>query len=50
MGGKWSIEARNLDDKMWQVCDYNVPGWKLLAKAVLCMLRYDVVNVGKHGR
>lgn len=24
MGRRWSVCARNLDDKCWTVCDYNL--------------------------
>ena len=48
MGGRWSIEARNLQDNMWQVCEYTVSFIKWVCLAVKCLMKYDVVILGKH--
>ena len=48
MGGKYSITARNLDDKGLVVCDYHNPLPILLLKWVYCIIKYDVVTLGKH--
>ena len=49
MGGRWSIEARNLKDDSLAVCDYHLSfiGW--LFKGLYCICKYDVVIMGKHG-
>lgn len=49
MGGKWSIEARNLKDDSWEVCDYSLTFIKWLFKGLQCICKYDVVIMGKHG-
>lgn len=49
MGGRWSIEARNLDNNYWQICDYNLTFIKWVLKGLYCIYKYDVVNMGKHG-
>ena len=48
MGGKYSICARQLDDKVWTVCDYHNPLIIILLKWMYCMVKYDVVTLGKH--
>ena len=49
MGGRWSIEARNLHDECWEVCDYNLIFIKWFFKGLYCICKYDVVIMGKHG-
>ena len=50
MRRNWSIEARDIEDKKWQVCSYNVPPWKVIVKAVACITKYEVVHIERHGR
>ena len=48
MGGKYSIIARNRDDKCWEYCDYYVPNVLVLFfKAVYCFAKYEIVEVVK---
>lgn len=49
MGGKWSICARNLYDKCLIVSDYNCNLFKFIFKGIYCLIKYDVVELGKHG-
>lgn len=49
MGGKYSITAKNLNDKIWKVCDYNLSFVKFIFKGIYCLIKYDVVTLGKHG-
>lgn len=49
MGGQYSITARNLGDKIWCVCDYNLSLVKFVFKSIYCLCKYDVVSIGKHG-
>ncbi len=49
MGGKWSVEARNLHDKCLQVCWYGNNFIQFLLKCAKSLLKYDVVILGKHG-
>ena len=49
MGGRWSICARNLDDKYWIVCDYNLSLVNFIFKEIYCLIKYEVVELGKHG-
>ena len=50
MGGKWSICARNLKDDCWKVSDYLCNFFQFIFKGIFCLLKYDVVDLGKHGR
>lgn len=50
MGGNWSIEARNLNDKLLQVCWYGNSFWYFLLCGIKCLIKYDVVSLRKHGR
>ena len=50
MGGKWSICARNLTDKCYQVCDHNCNLLQFIFKGVYCLIKYEIVKLGKHGR
>lgn len=49
MGGKWSICARNLNDKCWIICDYNLSLSSFIFKGIYCLIKYKVVELGKHG-
>ena len=49
MGGRWSICARGLHDNVWLVCDYNCNLIKFVFKGIYCLMKYDVVELGKHG-
>jgi hypothetical protein len=49
MGGKWSICARNLNDKCWEVCDYSCNLIQFIFKSIYCLIKYEVVEIGKHG-
>lgn len=49
MGGKWSICARNLTDKCYQVCDYNCNLFQFIFKGIYCLIKYDFVDLGKRG-
>ena len=49
MGGRWSIEARNLHDKGWEVSNYNLPFIRWIFTGIYCFIKYDVVIMGKHG-
>lgn len=50
MGGKWSVEARNLDDKVLKYVWYGDLFIVFLAKSIKCLIKYEVVNLGKHGK
>ena len=49
MGGKYSITAKNLNDKVWCVCNYNLSLVKFIFNGIHCLIKYDVVSLGKHG-
>lgn len=49
MGGRWSICAKDVDDKLWKVCDYNCNLFQFIVKGIYCLFRYEVVELGKHG-
>lgn len=49
MGGRWSICARNLDDKYWTVCNYNLSLLGFIFQGIYCLIKYEVVELGKHG-
>ena len=49
MGGKWSVCARNLHDKGWQVSDYNLSFIRWLFLGIKCFIKYEVVSMEKHG-
>ena len=49
MGDKYSITAQNLNDKALCVCDYNLSLVKFIFKGIYCLIKYDVVILGKHG-
>lgn len=48
MGGQYSITARNLGDKIWCVCDYNLSLVKLIFKSIYCLCKYDIVIIEKY--
>lgn len=50
MGGKWSVEARNLKDYSWKISDYGCSFMKWIFLSIYCLVKYDVVIIGKHGR
>lgn len=49
MGGRWSIEARQLKDDSWRICDYNLSFIRWVLKSIYCLCKYEVVIIGKHG-
>lgn len=49
MGGRYSVEARNLKDDSLQICWYGNSFLKFLFIGIKCMGKYDVVILGKHG-
>lgn len=49
MGGRWSIEARNLNDDSWCVADYYCNLFQFAVKGLYCLMKYQVVILGKHG-
>jgi hypothetical protein len=49
MGGRWSIEARNLDDNYWQYSNYSLNLFQFIFKGIYCLIKYEVVILGKHG-
>ena len=50
MGGKYSVEARNLHDKFWPVVEYTNNFFKFIILSIKCFKKYDVVLLGKHGK
>ena len=50
MGGKYSVEARNLHDKFWPVVEYTDNFFKFIILSIKCFKKYDVVLLGKHGK
>ena len=50
MGGKYSVEARNLHDKFWPVVEYTDNLFKFITLSIKCFKKYDVVLLGKHGK
>jgi hypothetical protein len=50
MGGKYSITARNINDNSWEICDYSLNLFQFIFKGIYCLIKYDVVNLGKHGK
>ena len=50
MGGKWSIRERNLKDDSLKVCWYGDSFWHFLIYGIRCIIMYEVVILGKHGR
>ena len=50
MGGRWSIRARNLNDKYWIICDYNLTLFGFIVKGIYCIFKYEVVELVKYGR
>ena len=49
MGGRYSICARNLKDKEYAVCDYNISFIKWIFLGIKCFIKYEVVSMEKHG-
>ena len=49
MGGKYSICARNLKDKGWSVCEYNLSFLRWLLLGIRCFMKFEVVSMEKHG-
>ena len=50
MGGKWSVLARNKKDDAWKVSIYTNNTLVFVFQAVRCLIEYEVVSLGKHGR
>ena len=48
--GRWNIIAKNKNDKLWTVCDYNLILFDFIVKRIQCMFKYKVVELGKYGR
>ena len=38
MGGRWSVRARNLNDKCWIICDYNLSLLSFIFKGIYCLM------------
>ena len=49
MGGRWSVCARNLKDDSWQIADYSCNFVQFIFKGIYCLVKYEVVDLGKHG-
>lgn len=49
MGGKYSICARNLDNKCPQYSNYYLSLFGFIFKGIYCLIKYDVVSLQKHG-
>ena len=49
MGGKYSVIARQLDDLAWTYDWYGNSLIKFIAKSIYALIKYEVVEVGKHG-
>ena len=49
MGGKYSVTARQLESFVWE---YDWSGnslIKFIGKAIYALMKYEVVDLGKHG-
>ena len=49
MGGKWSILAKAYDDITWEYSSYGLSLMGFIFKGIYCLVKYDVVVLGKHG-
>ncbi len=49
MGGRWSVEARMLNDKIWPVAWYGSSLLTFITKGIYCLIKYEVVCLGRHG-
>lgn len=50
MGRRYSIFAKNREDKFWEYNDcYITNVLTLFFKAIYCCTKYDVVEIMKHG-
>ena len=47
--GRWNIIAKNKNDKLWAVCDYNLILFGFIVKEIYCIFKYEVVELGKYG-
>ena len=48
--GRWNIIAKNKNDKLWTVCDYNLTLFGFIVKEIYYMFKYEVMELGKYGR
>ena len=48
--GRWNIIAKNKNNKLWTVCDYNLTLFDFIVKRIYCMFKYEVVELGKYAR
>lgn len=46
MGGKYSIIARNYDDKFWQYELYTYSFIKFIGAVIKCAIKYKVIAIG----
>lgn len=49
MGGKYSVIARQLDDMAWQYDWCGNSFIVFVVEAVYALMKYEVVDIGKHG-
>ena len=48
--GRWNIIAKNKNDKLCTVCDYNLTLFNFIVKGIYYMFKYEVVELEKYGR
>lgn len=49
MGGRYSVISRNVDDAVWDYDLYTNSFLKFIIASVKCFMKYEVVQLGKHG-
>ena len=49
MGGKYSVIARQLESFAWEYDWYGNSLIKFMAKSIYALIKYEVVEMGKHG-
>lgn len=49
MGGKYSVIAKQLNDFAWEYSWYGKSLIKFIAKSIYALVKYEVVDIGKHG-
>lgn len=50
MGGKYSVIARDISDFAWEYDWYGNSLIVFIAKSIYALAKYEVVDMGKHGR